>query len=448
MTRRWSRLSEHNHVCFPNAQTAETAGYRAARPARSALGDNTLNAEEQQKFIVEGTWFGHAKGQTNRGALAVTLRAEDDRISGEFAFDDLVLGRTVALVRGRLRENRMEAELSEFRGAPNQLVPTKGELTAIVRAEGKEIVGNWNTDAGTSGSFFLTRDDCAMRGSPRVNQPQTWKTEIQNSPISSFVMVSKDLKELGKLFRTAAQQARERHEAWLKEYWHGQPPQAALAAIPLPTVEIVEGEAFTITTDLASLDTLEVKSNLKAISFYSYKQGAPIVPSHGLQLVITGINGTAAPLAASGVINVHGLEGNWVTGVLQKFRSCFAERARHRGWLHTAVADQLLTLLAVVPLTLLALYRLLLLLPDRLTSSSVLMVGLAIYLFLCVWVIFQQFLQACATRVPDVRNSVRSPCPISKRPGDCLVCPGCAVFGNRREFHLRLACGHSPSLSN
>ena len=60
-----------------------------------------------------------------------------------------------------------------------------------------------------------------------------------------------------------------------------------------------------------------------------------------------------------------------MTGVLQKFNGFFAERRSRRGWLHTAIADQLLNLLVVVPLTLLFLYRSFTLLPDELTRSSI-----------------------------------------------------------------------------
>jgi hypothetical protein len=361
-----------------------------------AVNEEALNTQGPQKSTgFTGKWFGHVKGETNRGALAVTLRQESGQIRGEFAFDDLVFGRTVALVTGRLVEGRLEAELSDFRGATNQLVPTTGQIVAAVRGDGDEMTGEWRTDAGTAGSFFLERDESKPLSTlPRPNQTQTWKTEIKNSSISSFAVRAKDLRELGKLFRVAAQEARERHERWLNEYWHGQPPQAALAAIPSPTIEIVEGEAFTVTTDLGSLDAHEFNQNLRAISFYSYKQGAATVPSHGLQVIISGINGAAAaPLAVSGLINVHGLEGTWATGVLQKFKSFFAERERHRGWLHTALADQLAGLFVVVPLTIFALYRLLPVLPDRLNRSSVLMIGLAIYVLLLISVASRQFLK-------------------------------------------------------
>ena len=247
----------------------------------------------------------------NRGALTVTLRHDNDDVRGEFAFDDLVLGRTVALIRGQVRKDRLDAGLSEFRGAPNQLVPTSGEIHATIRDAGKQIAAEWRTDAGTSGTFFVDRDDSAMHaGTPSTNQTQTWKTEIHKFQLPAFLLQSRDVREVVNLFRTAAQQSRERHEAWLRDYWHGQLPPAALAAIPLPTIEIVEGDAFTLTTDLTGVEDLEFKPNLRAISFYGYKQGAPVVPSHGLQIQITGINGPVPPHTASGVINVHGLDGN------------------------------------------------------------------------------------------------------------------------------------------
>jgi len=205
-----------------------------------------------------GTWFGHVTGAMNRGALTVTLRHDNDDVRGEFAFDDLVLGRTVALIRGQVRKDRLDAGLSEFRGAPNQLVPASGEIHATIRDGGKQIAGEWRTDAGTSGTFLVDRDDSGMHtGTPSTNQTQTWKTEIHNFQLPSFVLQSKDLKEIANLFRTVAQQSRERHETWLRDYWHGQPPPVALAAIPLPTVEIVEGDAFTVTTDLTGLDKLD-----------------------------------------------------------------------------------------------------------------------------------------------------------------------------------------------
>jgi hypothetical protein len=353
----------------------------------------TLNTEVQKKSIsVAGAWFGHVKGETNRGALAVTLREEHDQLSGELAFDDLVLGRTVAIVKGRLRQNYLDAELSEFRGAPNQLTPTKGRLNATVTEDGGEISGQWSTDAGTSGSFLLRRDEHVAEPATAASQPQTWQTEIKNSPIVSFAMPPKDLKELAGLFRTAAEQARKQHQTWLNDYWHGQPPPAAIAAIPLPMIEIVQGEAFTVTTDLAKLDSFEFKLDLKAISFFTYKQGTPIVPTYGLQVIVTGINGRAAPLPASGVINVHGLEGNWVTGVLERFKGFFAKRRRRRGWLHAATAERLLFLFAVAPLTLLVLYRIFPVLPGAFIRSFVLTLLLAVYVFSALFFLSQRFL--------------------------------------------------------
>jgi hypothetical protein len=290
-----------------------------------------------------------------------------------------------------VQNDSLEGDLSDFRGAPGVLVPSAGHVRGTLRSGGREIEGTWESDAGHRGHFLATKDEplALSAPTPTPNQPSTWEAEVKHHQIPPFLIKADDLRELARLFDKAAKEARERHERWLAEYWRGQPPPAATAAIPLPTIETTQGEMFTSTTDAMSFDVTRIRSDLNAIGLYSYKQGASV--THGVQVLIIGINGQGDALP-SAVINVHGLDLHWTRGVLQTFQEFFQPRRVWRGWLHKPIAQQ--TVPFVSGLVLLAmLFSLVLALPARLVGSPVLAFGAALYAFLCLNFIGNAFLK-------------------------------------------------------
>ncbi len=68
-------------------------------------------------MTLSGAWIGHISGD-NRGALTLSLTVSGNEVSGEFVLDDSTFGRSVALVKGTVREGRIEEEPANFCGTP------------------------------------------------------------------------------------------------------------------------------------------------------------------------------------------------------------------------------------------------------------------------------------------------------------------------------------------
>ncbi len=359
---------------------------------------------------LSGAWIGHISGD-NRGALTLSLTVNGEEVSGEFALDDSTFGRSVALIKGRVRDGKIEGDLSNFRGTPGQLVPSKGRITGTVRAGEEEIEGEWESDANRKGRFFAVKDQTAVQAPFTTNQPTIWESEVKNSTIHAFQMPLADLREIVSLFANAAKEARERHETWLNQYWHGQPPPAAITAIPNATVEITQGETFTVMSDFANFDLARIGTDLKTFCLYSYKQGAPVVPSHGVQVLLTGINGAGN---ASGVINVHGLELNWARGVLSTFALFFERRRVRRTWLHNPRSQQVVPFIAGIWMLWL-LFFLLPVIPDSLRRFPVIAFGVALYLFLIINFCFNALLGLARRAYPLYEIQFPEQAPFQKR---------------------------------
>jgi hypothetical protein len=361
-------------------------------------------------MTLSGTWIGHISGD-NRGALTLSLTVNNGQISGEFILDDSTFGRSVALIEGSIRDGKIEGELSNFRGAPGQMVPSKGHISGTVRPKEDEIEGEWESDANRRGHFFVLKDATAVQPPLPTNQPTTWESEVKNSTIAAFQMPLADLKEIVSLFANAAREAREKHGTWLNQYWHGQPPPAAITGIPNATIEITQGETFTVMSDLAAFDPAKIGPDVKTFCLYSYKQGAPVVPSHGVQVLLTGINGTSN---ASGIINVHGLELNWARGVLSTFADFFGRRRVRRTWLHNPRAQQFVPFIAGIWMLCL-LFLLVPVMPDSLLKFQVIAFGVALYLFLIINFSFNALLGFARHAYPLYEIQFPEQAPFQKR---------------------------------
>jgi hypothetical protein len=164
-------------------------------------------------------------------------------------------------------------------------------------------------------------------------------------------------------------------------------------------------------SDFANFDLARIGPDLKTFCLYSYKQGAPVVPSHGVQVLLTGINGAGN---ASGVINVHGLELNRARGVLSTFTLFFARRWGRRTWLHNPRSQRVGPFIAGIWMLWL-LFFLLPVIPDSLRRFPVIAFGVALYLFLIINVSFNALLGLARRAYPLYEIQFAEQAPFQKR---------------------------------
>jgi len=101
------------------------------------------------------TWVGVIAG-TNHGHLTCELEVEGGRVVGRLTVVEQTGLTYSASVEGTLIENHLKATLSDFKPGVDGL-PTAGGLQGSLSPNGCEVEGDWQTNAGTHGTFRMCR---------------------------------------------------------------------------------------------------------------------------------------------------------------------------------------------------------------------------------------------------------------------------------------------------